>query len=173
MASNLPPGVVLDCLVAELVYGYPIVRTEYNSADEGYRAVLDRIATFPAMIVSPSVTGNEDGTATEGPIGVLYKDKIAHIIWSPSKNPTFALKVVERMGKHRAWLQCSSPEDDSQWEASFYQFGDTPQRCEGPIAIGDTFPHAVCLAAVAWMESRNDKKRDSRAANETTGNAPT
>lgn len=173
MASNLPPGVVLDCLVAELVYGYPIVRTEHNTADEGYRAVLDRIATFPAMIVSPSVTGNEDGTATEGFIGVLYKDRIAHIIWSPSKNPTFALKVVERMMRHGTWLDATSPgcTDVMGWECCFYPLREHPER--GPVEIGDTFPHAVCLAAVSWMESRNDKERDARTDQAGHGTAAT
>lgn len=159
-STNLPPGVVLDCLVAELVYGYPIVRTEHNTADEGYKAVLDRIATFPAMIVSPSVVGNEDGTATEGFIGVLYKDRVAHIIWSPSKNPMFALKVVERMAKYSVWMACTSPArpGDGCWTVNFCALAPD----DGEQAHGDTFPHAVCLAAVSWMESRNDKERDAR-----------
>lgn len=159
--TNLPPGIVLDCMVAELVYGYPIVRTDKASHEEGYRDVLDRIATFPVMVVSPSINGNEDGTATEGFIGVLYKDKIAHIIWSPSKNPTFALKVQEKMLKHGMEFHCEGPPAtggtlDQTWHA-WFNSGN-----KSHTALGVTFAHALCLAAVACMEDENDKERDAR-----------
>lgn len=165
--SSLPPGIVLDAVVAEEVYGVPVYRPKMPWDAPDYGAWLET-RQFPCLVVTPLGTHSKLD-------GIFYRDMMnCYTGWSPSTNPTLAMKVCETLEKRGYWLQVHSPwmpkysnapEKDHpvfgdsavKWIGGFTPHGVTGWngRPDNP-AWGDTFAHCVCLAAIKHMEAMKD-----------------
>lgn len=151
-SSPLPPGIVLDAVVAETVFKAKCYRTDMVPLDDEYQAWL-RDLEFPCYITPKGV--NLQG---EDRRGIYYASMLKYAIWSPSRDANQAVKIIEKMQKLGLWFKTSSPFDPDQ-DIKLWHGGFTPHGMTGwngrpdAAAFGVSFPHVVCLSAVEWMEN--------------------